>query len=282
MIPRISSFIQLSLLVIAVLLLSASIFAIATPASAQDTPLAPTATVNTGSLNVRSGPGVQFGSLFTLPRGYGVMLLARNSRANWVLIMKADGTRGWVNVNYLYTTHRISDLPIDETAQASPVTPSARNTSFIIINVRTTPEMNAAVVGGVEAGATVELLGRNYTSTWVQVRLPNGTTGWAFGQNLDTSVPVRSLAPSDGSVIGPQLPDAGVGTTPSSPSSTTSGTNSGTTTTPSQGGQYYYVRWGDTLSGIAWRYRVNLYTLAAVNGIYNLDRIYAGQRLLIP
>jgi LysM repeat protein len=163
------------------------------------------------------------------------------------------------------------------------VSPSARNTSFIIINVRSNPEMDAAVVGGVDAGATVEVLGRNYTSTWVQVRLPNGTTGWAFAQNLDTSVPVRSLAPSDGSVIGPQLPGDGAGA-PSAPASPSTPSSPSSPTTPSrpQGGQYYYVRWGDTLSGIAWRYRVNMYTLAAVNGIYNLDRIYAGQRLYIP
>lgn len=276
---RVSSITRFSLLIFTLVLL----FVVAAPAFAQDAPLAPTATVNTGSLNVRSGPGVQFGSLFTLPRGYGVMLLARNARANWVLIMKADGVRGWVNVNYLYTTHRISDLPIDESAQASPVSPSARNTSFIIINVRSNPEMDAAVVGGVDAGATVEVLGRNYTSTWVQVRLPNGTTGWAFAQNLDTSVPVRSLAPSDGSVIGPQLPGDGAGA-PSAPASPSTPSSPSSPTTPSrpQGGQYYYVRWGDTLSGIAWRYRVNMYTLAAVNGIYNLDRIYAGQRLYIP
>lgn len=276
MTARVSSIRRLSLLFIVMALF----FAVAAPVFAQT---APTATVNTGSLNVRSGPGVEFGSLFTLPRGYGVMLLARNARANWVLIMRADGIRGWVNVNYLYTTARVSDLPIDEAAAASPVTPSARNGSFIIINVRSSPEMNAQVVGGVSSGETVEVLGRNFTSTWIQVKLSNGVTGWAFGQNLTTSVPVRSLAPSDGSVIGPQLPGAGVGTTPSTPASTTSsGTGTTTTSTRPQSGQYYIVRWGDTLSGISRRYNVNLFTLAAINGIYNLDLIYAGQRLTIP
>lgn len=44
----------------------------------------------------------------------------------------------------------------------------------------------------------------------------------------------------------------------------------------------YIVRHGDTLSMIAWRYGVNMYTLAQVNGIYNLNHIYAGQHLWIP
>ncbi|MYU73969.1 LysM peptidoglycan-binding domain-containing protein, partial [Lactobacillus salivarius] len=35
----------------------------------------------------------------------------------------------------------------------------------------------------------------------------------------------------------------------------------------------------DTLSGIAYRYGVNVYTLARNNGISNINWIYPGQRL---
>jgi len=47
-------------------------------------------------------------------------------------------------------------------------------------------------------------------------------------------------------------------------------------------GCYYWVRYGDTMSSIAARYGTNPWTLARANGIYNLNWIYAGQRLLIP
>ena len=43
-----------------------------------------------------------------------------------------------------------------------------------------------------------------------------------------------------------------------------------------------YVRWGDTLARIAWRYGVSMWSIAGANGITNLNRIYAGQRLVIP
>jgi LysM repeat protein len=46
-------------------------------------------------------------------------------------------------------------------------------------------------------------------------------------------------------------------------------------------GFYYTVRWGDTLSGIAWRFGRNVWTIASDNGIYNPNCIYAGQRLWI-
>jgi LysM repeat protein len=44
----------------------------------------------------------------------------------------------------------------------------------------------------------------------------------------------------------------------------------------------YRVQYGDTMSAIAWRLRVDVWTLARTNGIYNLNWIYAGQWLRIP
>ena len=51
---------------------------------------------------------------------------------------------------------------------------------------------------------------------------------------------------------------------------------------PRQYGCTYWVRWGDTMSSIAWKYGGNPWTIARANGIYNLNWIYAGQRLFIP
>ena len=57
----------------------------------------------------------------------------------------------------------------------------------------------------------------------------------------------------------------------------------GPTPTPSATcSAYYIIQWGDTLLGIARRYNVNVYTLASVNHIYNLNLIYAGSTLCIP
>ncbi len=42
------------------------------------------------------------------------------------------------------------------------------------------------------------------------------------------------------------------------------------------------VNYGDTLSAIAWRLGVDVWTLARANGIYNLNWIYAGQWLRVP
>ena len=47
-------------------------------------------------------------------------------------------------------------------------------------------------------------------------------------------------------------------------------------------GQWHVVQCGDTLSGIAWRYGVTVNCLVRANGIVNPNRIYKGQKILIP
>jgi len=44
---------------------------------------------------------------------------------------------------------------------------------------------------------------------------------------------------------------------------------------------YYRVRWGDTLTSIAWRYCTTPWAIARWNGIPDPNRIYAGQILVI-
>jgi lysozyme len=51
---------------------------------------------------------------------------------------------------------------------------------------------------------------------------------------------------------------------------------------PSHGHVVHIVRWGETLSGIARRYGTTWQAIASSNGILNPNRIYAGQRLIIP
>jgi LysM repeat protein len=51
---------------------------------------------------------------------------------------------------------------------------------------------------------------------------------------------------------------------------------------PESGGFWHRVRYGESLSTIGYRYGVNPSAICAANGLYNCNRIYAGQRLWIP
>jgi uncharacterized protein YraI len=214
------------------------------------------ATVNTGQLNVRSGPGLQYGAITTLPYGFGVRMIGRNTQQNWVLIQLTTGLQGWVNVNYLRTNYRISDLPIADSVLGTAITPTGRITGAFNVNVRSAPDANASIVGVATLDQALTLLGRNFNASWAQVRLDNGTTGWVSSQFVAGTVPVRSLAPTDGSVVGPPV--------------------------AAPGPRIHVVQPGETLGTIAQRYDTTIYALAAANGISNINVIYSGQRLVIP
>ena len=51
---------------------------------------------------------------------------------------------------------------------------------------------------------------------------------------------------------------------------------------PVQAAGYYSVQPGDTLSSIGQRFNRDIYNIARVNGLLNLNAIYAGMSLLIP
>ncbi len=69
-------------------------------------------TVNTGRLNVRSGPGIEHSVLTVIDRGTSVTITHRNAASTWVRVTLPNGNRGWVNASYLRTNVTIGNLPI--------------------------------------------------------------------------------------------------------------------------------------------------------------------------
>jgi uncharacterized protein YraI len=81
-----------------------------TPGSGE-TPSGAVATVyGAYHLNVRSGPGVTFSPIMTLPRGTVVELIGRNSSGGWLKIKTASGAQGWASASFLQTNYQVSDL----------------------------------------------------------------------------------------------------------------------------------------------------------------------------
>lgn len=70
------------------------------------------ATVNTGALNVRYGPGVSYNAFTVAYRGQAVSLIGRATNSTWVQIQTAYGAVGWVNSNYLLMSIPLTSLPI--------------------------------------------------------------------------------------------------------------------------------------------------------------------------
>jgi N-acetylmuramoyl-L-alanine amidase len=71
----------------------------------------PSATVITGSLHVRSGPGPQYASVGTLNYGTVIGVVGRNADGSWVKI-SVFGMKGWVDPSYLAIDFQIASLPV--------------------------------------------------------------------------------------------------------------------------------------------------------------------------
>jgi LysM repeat protein len=129
-------------------------------------------------------------------------------------------------------------------------------TMFDSLAVRSRPAFSTITVW-LTADEQVCLVGRNSSTTWVQIARPatDGALGWGPASAFTATVPLTTLPVTDGSAP----------------------------TTPPTTGQTYVVQAGDTLFGIAQHFGITLTTLAQANNVqppYYV--IYVGQVLVIP
>ncbi|HEY52264.1 MAG TPA: SH3 domain-containing protein, partial [Caldilineae bacterium] len=90
------------------------------------------ALVATGSrrLNIRKGPGLNYGIVASAPAGATVKALGRNEKAGWVLIEipGQNGKVGWVSARYLDLSGDPTDLPVSDRRSTAPVVAAASST----------------------------------------------------------------------------------------------------------------------------------------------------------
>lgn len=174
-----------------------------TPVPTPVTPITPSPTVGTGTvvsayLNVRTGPGIQHSIITTLVKNQTVNLTGfRSEDANWVQINMPNGTKAWVSgkTYYLQTNVNIANMPV--AAGSTPTTTPTSGTGVVqnayYVNVRSGAGVAFPPITAVPAGTTVTLIGRNGSTTWLKLRLPNGTVGWMSASYVSNSATFPSL-----------------------------------------------------------------------------------------
>lgn len=172
------------------------------------------ATVNANFLNVRNGPGAEFGIIATLARGEALTLIGRNANSTWIQVVIPNGTTGWVNGSFLFSNISYANLPIAGFSQQVPPAPQpvpiVSGTAFVtanFLNLRSGPAANFDIVTRLNRGQQLNLVGRNADSRWVQVNIPGGASGWVSGRYLSSTVPFNSLPLTSNTGISQGLPD---------------------------------------------------------------------------
>lgn len=128
---------------------------------------ATTMRVNTGSLNVRSGPSTSYSRVGSLSRGATVSVVGQ--QGSWRKISYGNGT-GWVHGAYLTTGNVANNTTTKEVGASS-------------LNVRSGPGTRYRKIGALTAGTRVNV--SDTSGSWSQVAYGGGT-GWVHSSYLVT------------------------------------------------------------------------------------------------
>lgn len=136
----------------------------------------PRATVVTGQLNLRAGPGLQFVSRGMLPGGSTVAILGRSEDGMWLYVTTPIG-QGWISSGMVIT--------LDYSPAKTPVTApqsqtSDQSTGRVLtgtLHLRTGPNKAFDAIGVLDANAQLTILGQSADGMWWYVNSPLGK-GW--------------------------------------------------------------------------------------------------------
>ncbi len=166
---------RFSFIFLVVLALLAS-FPIASAAQASSAHLV----VNTHRLNIRSGPGVGYDVITSVPGGTELPVTAIDSGRLWFQVTSLAGS-GWVNSHYTIDRGNFSGIPIldmsaaDEPALAPSQAHLVVNTGYL--NVRNGPGIGYHSMGNVPGGTKLPVVAIDSGGLWYQVESALGT-GW--------------------------------------------------------------------------------------------------------
>jgi uncharacterized protein YraI len=147
----------------------------------------PHVVVNTGNLNIRSGPGAQFTSVAVVPGGteLGVIGVARDGV--WYLVLGSFG-QGWINIDFVLPRGDFRNVPLitNDVAlgNATVASPTALVTGTVA--VYTAPATNFGQIGVLYGPVEVNVVARTADFSWVQVN-----TSFGYGWVQASQVAVR-------------------------------------------------------------------------------------------
>lgn len=171
-----------------------------TPTSTQEVIL-PQVSINqtsAGFLNVRSGPGVDFGIITTVDSGDTYNLVEEES--GWYHIQIDEETDGWVSAIFATILEEAEEsngqaegevlgesfIEPEETSSAPGISQSrlvVLNTTLGYLNVRSGPSTIADKIGEVYPGQEFNIL--NEDNDWYQIELSSGEQGWVSSVYVD-------------------------------------------------------------------------------------------------
>ncbi len=167
----------------------------------------PSGSVLAWRLNVRSGPGTSYRILTTVSYREKLSLTGRTADSSWLCIRRNDGQQGWVSAHYVAVSgaHRsaVSILDGSQPPQVPPSSAIAGHVTAYRLNVRSGPGMGNTVITRLREGQPVTPVGRDISTTWLQIDLPDAKQGWVSARYIGSSFMLEVLPITGGAVPNP-------------------------------------------------------------------------------
>ena len=180
-------------------------------------PGGPKGSILVGRLNIRSGPSTRYPSLGVARYHEVVSLTGRTADFTWLQLRRDNGQEGWGAASYInVSAAHISALPVIDVLPPRPIPPTPvppppsepiGTVTTYRLYMRAGPSPRDSVIGVLRRGQSIYLVGRNTTSTWLQIRLSDNRQGWASARYIFAAVPIHTLPITGGEVPNPH-PDS--------------------------------------------------------------------------
>ncbi len=145
-----------------------------------------TGTVNSGPLNVRSGPGTTYGKIGSLEKGKTVTITGTKTASNgakWTMIKFGTKT-GYVSSQYITVkTSAPAPKPVDKYSKYSP---KKQGVTLAQMDVKEKPAASSKRIGGFKKNINLKLDGLHITAAgekWYKV-YTNGKYGYILASNV--------------------------------------------------------------------------------------------------
>jgi uncharacterized protein YraI len=132
--------------------------------------------IATSNLNIRSGPGTNFESVGLLEYGQTADAIGIDPSGRWWALRLPDGGVGWIVADYVQVEN-LGEVPVirpetdDESTSRGPSL-----TAITVVNIRGGPGTEYDILGTLQLGQQVEVVGRSADGMWWVITVP-GTTG---------------------------------------------------------------------------------------------------------
>lgn len=154
---------------------------------------------DTLGVNARTAPTLTATILDVLPNGAVLPVTGRSGDELWLQVRLPDSQLAWVFRAAVNVSSNIEEAPIvgEGGDIAAPTAPdraaTATVTSLLGSNVRTTPGNDSEPIETASRGTVFPATGRSADSTWLQVQLAGGASGWVLATTVELNVDVATL-----------------------------------------------------------------------------------------